>query len=56
MGVKGHDLIGAHLCHTCHTEMDRTSRSKEEKWTHSEEFLHLCVVTLIRLWEQGVIQ
>jgi hypothetical protein len=56
MGVKGHDLIGAHLCHTCHTDMDRTSKSKEERWTHSEEFLHLCALTLIRLWEQEVIQ
>jgi hypothetical protein len=56
MGVKGHDLIGAHLCHMCHTEMDQTSKSKEERWIHSEEFLHLCALTLIRLWEQEVIQ
>jgi hypothetical protein len=55
MGVKGHDLIGAHLCAGCHTAMDTSSRSRVDRWEHSEEFLHLCALTLLRLWKNGVI-
>lgn len=53
MGIKGHDLIGAHLCQACHTLMDTTSKDKEGRWLHSEEFLHYVAMTLIRLYEQG---
>ena len=52
-GVKSHDLAGAHLCGTCHAEMDTWSREKGTKWLHSEEFLFLCMRTAIRLYEQG---
>lgn len=52
MSHKGHDLISAHLCAGCHSEMDTNSRSKARRWEASEIFLHYCALTLIRLWEQ----
>ena len=55
MSIKGHDAIGAHLCGACHREMDTSSRQKDTRWLHSEEFLHLCAMTLIRLMNRGVI-
>jgi hypothetical protein len=55
-GIKSHDLIGAHLCSRCHREMDTLSRDKATKYLHSEEFLHLCALTLIRLWKQGKLR
>jgi hypothetical protein len=56
MGHKGHDLIGAHLCAACHGKMDTTTRDKTLKWELSEEFLHYCALTLIRLWDAGVLK
>lgn len=56
MSIKGHDAVGAHLCIQCHTVMDNLNRDKQEKWIHSEEFLHLCALTWIRLVEQEVIK
>lgn len=66
MGRKVHDLVIAHLCQKCHVWMDqllradnRSRQEKEEeenlKWMHSEEFLHLIVLTMIRLYEQGTL-
>jgi hypothetical protein len=55
MGIKGHDLVGAHLCERCHRHMDTLSRNKDTRWLHSEEFLHLCMQTILRLVEQGHI-
>jgi formate-dependent nitrite reductase cytochrome c552 subunit len=55
-GIKVHDLIGAHLCADCHKTMDTIGRSKQGKWEHSEEFLHLCALTIIRLYKQGIIK
>jgi hypothetical protein len=55
-GVKVNDLIGAHLCAGCHKHFDQLSRSKASRWEHSEEFLHYCVLTILRLEEQRVIQ
>jgi len=49
MSRKGHDAVGAHLCADCHREMDTLSRDKDQKWQHSEAFLHLCALTWIRL-------
>lgn len=49
MGHKGHDAVGAYLCSRCHTEMDTASRDKARKWEHSEEMLHLCALTWIRV-------
>lgn len=55
LGKKAHDICIAHLCMGCHTLMDYGSRCKDEKWLHSEEFQHLILLTLIRLWKQGKI-
>jgi len=55
-GIKVNDLVGAHLCSYCHHAMDTASREKDQKWLHSEEFLHLCMLTIIRLQEQGIIK
>lgn len=66
LGRKVHDLVMAHLCGKCHTWMDqllradnRSRQGKEEednlRWMHSEEFLHLCMLTVIRLYEQEVL-
>jgi cytochrome c553 len=53
MSIKGHDLIGAHLCKRCHEYMDTTSRDKANKYEMSEEFLHLCALTILRLVNRG---
>lgn len=52
-GIKVDDVAGAHLCAACHRYMDTESRDKAEKWLHSEEFLHLCMLTILRLRTQG---
>jgi hypothetical protein len=49
MGRKGHDAVAAHLCSACHSHMDTASRDKEGRWLHSEEFLHLCAMTWMRI-------
>lgn len=56
MSRKGSDLIAAHLCANCHSYMDRESRNKESRWLLSEEFLHLCALTLLRLERMGAIK
>ena len=56
LGIKCHDLIGAHLCHGCHSDMDTYSRNKDQRWIHSEEFQHLILKTILRLLAQGKIQ
>lgn len=56
MGIKGQDIVGAHLCSDCHRTMDTESRDKSHVWFHSEEFLHLCMLTIIRLIEQGKLK
>lgn len=55
-GIKVNDICGAHLCGKCHLEMDTLSRDKTQKWLHSEEFLHLCMLTIMRLMEQGHLE
>jgi hypothetical protein len=50
LGIKVHDFICAHLCSHCHREMDILCRDKEGKWLHSEEFQHVILLTLIRLF------
>lgn len=54
-GVKVHDFLIAHLCADCHREMDQLSRNKDDKYEHSEEFLHLIALTWVRLFHKGVI-
>lgn len=56
MGIKGHDAVGAHLCATCHTYMDTASRDKSQQYWHSEEFLHLCALTWMRLIEKRIVK
>lgn len=56
MGHKGHDAVGAHLCMDCHRYMDTESRDKLRAWDHSEEFLHLCALTWIRLVDKGLVK
>ena len=56
MGHKGHDAIAAWLCRDCHTYMDTQSRNEKDCWQHSEEMLHYCALTILRLWEQGKIR
>ena len=51
MGKKSHDLAGAHLCHNCHTLFDQHKIEHRE-----EEFLSLCLRTVIKLYEKGVIK
>lgn len=53
MSCKGSDVVSAHLCAKCHRFMDSLSRDKDQRWIHSEEFLHLCWLTWLRLIEQG---
>jgi len=55
-GLKVKDIAGAHLCQSCHTHMDTLSRNKALKWEHSEEFLHLCMLTILRLAERGEVK
>lgn len=55
LGRKVHDLAMAHLCQRCHEWMDRLSRNKEDKVIHSEEFNHLCLLTILRLYEQNIL-
>lgn len=55
LGKKVHDLVGAHLCFSCHRVFDTDSRSKDGRWIHSEEFQHRVLLTLMRLWEKGLI-
>ncbi len=56
MSRKGDDVVGAWLCGECHTWMDTLSKDKERRWEHSEEFLHYCALTWIRLIERGVLK
>ena len=56
LGIKVHDLVGAHLCVDCHRTMDTEIKSKENRWLISEEMQHLCLLTILRLLEQGKIK
>lgn len=56
MGAKVHDLVSAHLCQSCHFEADTGNRDKDARWNNSEQFMFYCWLTLIRLYEQGVIK
>jgi hypothetical protein len=56
LGKKGSDAVMAHLCALCHRRMDSESRNKEKRWELSEEFLHYCALTWIRLIDQGLLK
>ena len=54
-GQKGSDHVAADLCMECHAAFDQY-RGWESKLDMSEEFLHLCMLTLWRDLEEGVIK
>lgn len=54
MGIKGHDAIGAHLCTPCHDYFDKETVHKGVD--KSEEFLHYIALTIIRLFNMGVLK
>lgn len=57
-GKKVHDLVMAHLCFKCHTVMDQLARkdaSVATEYNHSEEFQHLVLLTILRLYDQGFL-
>jgi hypothetical protein len=57
-GIKGHDLIGADFCYKCDQEFTEGSMLPKwiNKWERSEEFLHWCMLTILRRVEQGIIK
>jgi hypothetical protein len=56
LGMKVHDLVSAHLCQQHHTEQDTLNRDKDKRWENSEVFEFYCLLTIIRLYEQGVLK
>lgn len=55
MGAKVHDLVSAHLCQAHHFEADTGNRNKDARWENSETFEFYCLLTIIRLYEQGIL-
>ena len=58
-GIKGHDCIAADLCMNCHGKFDNYEMGKGEtrELRHidqSEQFLHYCMMTLLRDIEAGI--
>jgi len=58
-GGKGHDVIAADLCASCHFAFDsyqigHGATKFERDIDHSEQFLHCCVMTLVRDIRDGV--
>lgn len=50
-GMKGHDVIACDLCADCHAHLSNDKRGIE----HDEEMSHLCWLTLIRDYQDGLI-
>jgi hypothetical protein len=55
-GLKVADNVHADLCHQCHLQMDQLGREKARAVDHSEEFLYLCHLTMIRRLERQVLK
>ena len=53
-GQKCHDFLIADLCPQCDSELNEGSARKSVE--HSEEFLHCCMLTLIRRHAEGVLE
>ena len=58
-GIKGHDCVAADLCMKCHSDFDSYQIGAGDTQylkdiDHSEQFLHLCVLTLVKDIEEGV--
>ena len=57
LGQKGHDFISADLCGSCHAHFDQyQGANTSTKIDLSEEFLHLCMLSLARDFEEGIIK
>ena len=59
-GIKCHDHISADLCSVCHSKFDRYEGKQgrmtfNEKIDLSEQFLHCCMLTLARDFQEEVI-
>lgn len=59
-GIKGHDLIAADLCQSCHKKLDSYEVAEGEtkfqrQIDHSEQFLFYCFLTTVRDFKEGVI-
>ena len=56
-GKKAHDLCVAFLCDRCDQEFTEGSVGKNEyvRLEKSEEFMFLCMLTMIKCWRDGVI-
>jgi len=52
--LKCHDFASADLCHRCHTEIDQYEGGNDE--ARGYEFLMLCMQTLARDFEEGIIK
>lgn len=55
-GIKCHDFALAQLCNACDSRFSEgsASRIKPGEWdAYSEEFLHLCLLTLIEREREG---
>lgn len=63
-GIKGHDCIAADLCEVCHPLFDQmknetftgSDTATLKKIDRSEQFLHLCVLTIVRDIQDGVLR
>lgn len=56
-GIKCHDLAGADLCEPCHQYFDQYKWKDElTEDQASEEFLHLCILTIVRRFQDGVLK
>ena len=60
-GIKGHDCIAADLCIKCHDnydnyEMGEGDTKQLRAIDQSEQFLHYCMMTLVRDIEAGIYQ
>jgi hypothetical protein len=60
VATKPHDVVGADLCHKCHTEFDAGKGSFVEdrfqrKIDLSERFMYCCFLTVIRRVHQGIL-
>ena len=54
MGTKSDDLLGADLCHQCHTRFDSYAGGNTPE--RDSEFMFCIFQTLLRRREQGIIR
>lgn len=56
-GVKCSDIVVAYFCQSCDAEFTEGSTSERwpNRWERSEEFEYYCLLTMIQLYNDGVI-